>query len=145
MEDVASQSTCIHRQVVLIIIILLVLSSHSFAAKQGTVGATSSGSINISVTIPDKVELFVDQGLAGNDDNTCLRVLDYMSSPGLRRYKIRMFDTRSMIQYVEPLMLHNVYGPSDNGQADCNAMEVSTLQKVKRQAVKGLVLMLVPE
>ncbi len=127
------------------IIILLVLSTHSFAAKQGTVGATSSGSINISVTIPDKVELFVDRGAAGNDDNTCLRVLDYMSRPGLHGYKIRMLDTRLMNQRIAQVMLHNVYGPPGYGQDDCNTIEVSTLQEVKRQAVNGLVLMLIPE
>lgn len=145
MEDVKKVSICRYLQIIPILLIALIIDVDVFAAKQGSIGQRSSGSVNISVTIPNKVKLFVDGDLEQSGTGMCLRILDTSARSGFKQYQIRIQDTGSLSNRTEQLILNNMYGLSIDTQKYCDQFETSLLENINAANANATVLMFVPE
>ena len=130
-------------QIIILIIALISIGANVYAARQGTIGQKSTGSVNISVTIPSKVKLFVDGSLQQPESGMCLRIHDANTRSGFHQYQIRVWDAESLSDRTEQITINNMYGVSTDTQKACGDYETSFLENINNTNTN--VLMFVPE
>lgn len=142
MEDVEKISAD-KGMLIILILLLLVVGTNAHAAKQGTWGANSVGSIKISVTIPNRIRLFVDNQ---QHAHACLRMQDFHTRTGFNQYLIRVSENNGLRKRTEHIMLKNIHtNLNSQSHSQCNELEALTMRKVNDQDAKALVLTIVPE
>ena len=145
MEDVEKDRACKCGRILPILLLALLFSSNAYTAKQGSLGIRSTGTIGISITIPNRVELFIENNLSNYAADSCLRVFDRSVRPGFNRYQIRMLQGENLTERIEHVMLNNVYGVGESSKPACNELEALFMEEVNSDNANATVLMIVPE
>ncbi len=147
MEDVNFQRSKCRRLFFAISIIIVICGAYSHAANQGVFGSSSTGSISISVTIPETVRLFADHYEVATSDNEtfiCIQIADRgVTDNSLHFYRIKQL---GIPQSENIYMLRNTADVSSNLSNKCNQSDsLIKLESLDTYSAKTSVLMLVPE
>ena len=124
----------------------LICSAYSHAANQGVFGKSSTGSISVSVTIPETVRLFAShvEVTTSEDPYACIQIMDRgAENNSLHYYRVK----QAGISQTENLYkIKNNIELNTNLHEKCNSAD--SLIKLESHDVypaKASVLMLVPE
>lgn len=155
MEDGVRRNT--REYCILCILLILVCCSTLQAATQGTIGQTaSSGSISISLHIPESTQLVARKSVLSNqhDAHICLHVVDSVARSTVNYYRIARLDNNSSLQDEQALaasikqsqlmQLRNFYGDDDNAPGECEQQQIS-ITPLQQDGEHPVLLMLITE
>ena len=147
MEDVNFQRAKCRFLIVAISIILFASSIQSYAASQGVLGTASTGSVSITVTIPETVRLFANQVVSDPQSNESFACI-YVSDRGVAKDSLHFYRVKQQgVDHSEHLhMLKNHLALKSLKSGECNHSDsLIKLKSMDSFSTNTSVLMLVPE
>ncbi len=149
MEDVNYQRSKSRWSHIVISIIYITCSTYCHAANQGVLGTSSTGSVSITVTIPETVRLFAnhfESESANNESFVCIQITDRgVADNSSHYYRIKqagMTDTESL----HKLKNRSISKIKHDANTKCDLSDsLIKLESPDSYSTKASVLMLVPE
>ena len=149
MEDVSYQCSKCRWSFIVISIIYLACSTYCHAANQGVLGTSSTGSVSITVTIPETVRLFAnhfESRTASNESFVCIKITDRgVAMNSSHYYRIKQAGIIES-ESLHKLKNRSVLNTNNDNNTQCDLSDsLIKLESHESYSRKASVLMLVPE